>query len=198
MGKTFTPAEVADSLGVAPSTLRKYSILFEENEITFKRSAQNSRQYTSSDVMALQRMIALVKNESMTVENASYAVAKELLNESIKAVNGNVVSNGSERCNDDITLNEILELKNTIQQQTETIEEFRITQEKRDSYFLKILEDLSGQIQQLKEQQVLPQPEEVAEEAKKEPMKEPVKEKVDPNDRVAKRKSILARLFGKS
>lgn len=197
MKNTLMPAEVAARLNIGVSTLRKYSLLLEESGMTFKRTTQNSRQYKESDVITLQRMITLMKVDNVTVENAAYTVALSQSDESFKAVGSIAINNGSERYNDDVagaTLNEIRELKETVKQQTETIEQFRETQEKRDQYFLKILEDLNGQIQQLKEQRTLSEPEMIAEE----PKKEPIKERVDPDDMVAKRKSILARLFGKS
>lgn len=162
MEKLLTPAEVATSLGIGVSTLRKYSLQLEDNGMTFKRTTQNSRRYKESDVIALQRMITLMKVDSVTVENAAYTVALNLSAESPEATGSTVIHNDKERHNDDVagvTLNEIRELKDTIKQQTETIEGFRVAQEKRDAYFVQILEDLNGQIQHLKEQQTLPEPE---------------------------------------
>lgn len=191
MEKLLTPAEVATSLGIGVSTLRKYSLQLEENGMTFKRNTQNSRQYEESDVITLQRMITLMKADNVTVENAAYAVASNIHSDSSETTDNVAIHNAKERHNDDVagvTLNEIRELKDTIKHQTETIEGFRVAQEKRDAYFVQILEDLNGQIQHLKEQQTLPEPEEVTKE-------EPVDTSIE--NSTTKRKSFFARIFGK-
>lgn len=161
MGKALTPADVAHKMDISPSTLRKYSLLLEENGVIFKRNAKNSRQYTESDVMTLQRMITLVKTDGVTVENAAYTVSEKVGSAPTETAEDGVMHNDSERHNADVTgvmLNEIRKLKDEIKEQRETIDGFRIAQEKRDSYFVEILEQLQGEIQRLNEQAALPAP----------------------------------------
>lgn len=162
MENTLTPATVATNLGVSGSTLRKYSLILEENGITFKRNAKNSRQYTESDVMTLQRMITLMKTDGVTVENAAYAVSEKVESVPREAAKDGVIHDDSERQNADIagvTLNEIRKLKDEIKEQREVIDGFRLAQEKRDSYFVEILEELQNEIHRLNETAALPAPE---------------------------------------
>lgn len=162
MEKALTPADVAHKMDISPSTLRKYSLLLEENGVIFKRNAKNSRQYTESDVMTLQRMITLMKTDGVTVENAAYTVSMKVESVSTETAKDGVIRDDSERHNADVagvTLNEIRKLKEEIKEQRETIDGFRISQEKRDSYFVEILEQLQGEIQRLNEQAALPEPE---------------------------------------
>lgn len=161
MGKALTPADVALKLDIGTSTLRKYSLLLEDNGVTFKRNAKNSRQYTESDVITLQRMITLMKTDGVTVENAAYAVSLKVEDDPVETAENGVIRNDSERQNADIagvTLNEIRKLKDEIKEQREIIDGFRIAQEKRDSYFVEILEQLQSEIQRLNEQAALPEP----------------------------------------
>lgn len=187
MEKMLTPAEVATVLSISPSTLRKYSLLLEEYGVTFKRNAKNSRQYGESDVMAFERFITLIKTDSVTLESAAYAVASSLKSVPDETDESGVMHSGTERHDGDIagvTLNEVRKLQEEVRQQQEIIDGFRIAQEKRDAYFVQILEELSGEIQRLREQQALPEPEEIPEEPPA-PEPEPVK------------KGFFARIFGK-
>lgn len=161
MEKTLTPADVAAQLKIGVSTLRKYSLLLEENGVTFKRNAQNSRQYGESDVMALQRMITLMKSDGVTVENAAFAVASAGIERSEGTEENGVIRNDVERYGGDmagVTLNEIRKLQEEVRKQQEIIDGFRIAQEKRDAYFVQVLEELHTELQILKEQKSLPDP----------------------------------------
>lgn len=162
MGNALKPADVALRMDISTSTLRKYSLLLEENGIIFSRNSKNSRQYSETDVITLQRMITLMKTDGVTVENAAFAVSKNVESESIETIKDGVIRDDTERQNVDIagvTLNEIRKLKEEIQQQREVIDGFRLAQEKRDTYFVEILEGLQGEINRLNEQQALPEPE---------------------------------------
>jgi len=164
MDKTLTPTEVAKELGCHDSTLRKYCLLLESEGFTFKRNAKNSRQYTESDVITLQRMITLVKTDGVTVENAAYTVAKVGMGVNASVDETAVTDNGGERYHSDITpllINEIQELKKEIQQQREVIDGFRVSQDKRDTYFIEILEKLQGEITELNRVALLPEPTDV-------------------------------------
>lgn len=158
----MTPTEASRLLGISSSTLRKYCLLLEERGVKFQRNANNSRKFTDMDVVALQRMITLMNNDGMTVEDAVYAVVLWLNGDSPKTNETTVIDNGVERYNDDITsalVGEIRSLKEEIKAQGKVIDGFRVTQEKRDTYFIEILEQLQGEIQQLNEQAALPEPE---------------------------------------
>lgn len=189
MKNIFMPADVASRLDIGVSTLRKYSLLLEDNGMIFKRNAQNSRIYDRTDVVALQRMITLIREHNITVENAAVTISSSTSGGVFESDDSVVIHNGVERHSGDVagvTLTEVMELKEIIERQTETIEEFRKTQEKRDQYFLKILEDLNEQILQLKEKQALPEPGSNVEQ---------LKDKVNPNTTADERKGFFARLF---
>lgn len=165
MEETLTPASVATNLGISGSTLRKYCLLLEENGVIFQRNAKNSRQYTETDVMTLQRMITLMKTDGVTLENAAYTVSEKVESVPAETSKDGVIHDASERQNADIagvTLNEIRKLKDEIKEQREIIDGFRIAQEKRDSYFVEILEELQGEIHRLNETAAaLPEPQPV-------------------------------------
>lgn len=159
----MTPAEVSKLLGISSSTLRKYCLLLEQHGIEFERNANNSRKYTEVSVIALQKLITLLNRGDMTVESAASVIG---IGERTKAENmhktedSTVTHNAVERHNDDITgvmLKEIMSLKEEIQEQKEVIDGFRVAQEQRDKYFVEILEQLQGKIDELNEQKALPE-----------------------------------------
>lgn len=174
----MTPAEVSKLLGISSSTLRKYCLLLEQHGIEFKRNANNSRIYDEKGVIALQKLITLIGNGDMSVEQAATVVGVGVQTDEMlfgKTQHGDKESdthNGLGRHNDDITaamFKEIMSLKEEIQEQKKVIDGFRVAQEKRDKYFVEILEQLEGEIVKLNEQKALPPIEEP--ELEKEPEK---------------------------
>lgn len=159
----MSPSEVSKRLGIQPSTLRKYSLLLEQHGIEFERNANNSRKYTEESVIALQKLVTLLSRGDMTVETAASAVGigeRTKVENLHKAEDSTATHNAVERHNDDITaamLKEIVSLKEEIKAQKEVIDGFRIAQEKRDSYFVEILEGLQQEIEKLNEQKALPE-----------------------------------------
>lgn len=162
----MSPSEVSKKLGIQPSTLRKYCLLLEQHGITFERNANNSRKYTEDSVIALQKFITLLSRGDMTVESAASIVGigeRTKVENLHKTEDSTATHNDIERHNDDITavmLKEIMSLKGEIQEQKEVIDGFRVAQEKRDKYFVEILEQLQGEIVKLNEQKALPPVEE--------------------------------------
>jgi DNA-binding transcriptional MerR regulator len=173
----MTPSEVSKLLKISGSTLRKYCLLLEQHGIEFKRNANNSRSYSDEDVISLQRLISLSSNGDMSVENAAMVVSvgvnteKMLFGERTHNDKENATNNDVERHSDDIAatmLKEIMSLKEEIQGQKEVIDGFRVAQEKRDKYFVEILEQLQGKIDVFNEQKALP------------PVEEPKQEEPEP------------------
>ncbi|WP_391123500.1 MerR family transcriptional regulator [Psychrobacillus sp. L3] len=159
----MSPGEVSKKLGLQPSTLRKYCLLLEQHGVVFERNANNSRKYDEVTVMTLQRMVTLINSGDMTVENASM-VASNGYNTRVenlhKTPNSTDAENALERHDGDIAaamIKEILSLKEEIQEQKAVIDGFRVAQEKRDSYFVEILEGLQNEIVKLNEQKALPE-----------------------------------------
>lgn len=149
MSITLKPAQVASELNISSSTLRKYCLLIESEGYTFKRDAKNSRQFEETDVMTLRNLITLIKTDGVTLENAAYSVTRGDKGVTIETDHSTVMDNGVERHDSDITpllISEIRDLKKEIQQQREVIDGFRKAQDKRDTYFLEVLENLQAQV----------------------------------------------------
>lgn len=180
----MTPSDVSGQLGIKPSTLRKYSLLLEEQGVPFERNANNSRKYSDMHFIALQKMITLMNNGGVSVEDAVFTASKWFIGDEAIADNNDDTNNGVERHNDDVAaamISEIRSLKEEIKEQREVIDGFRLAQEKRDTYFVEILEQLQNEIQQLNER-ALPEPEEeefeeITEEKQEEPPAESEKKK---------------------
>lgn len=144
----MTPAEVCKVLGIQASTLRKYSLLLEKEGVRFERSKNNSRKYLETHVIALQEATRLMDSTDMTLEKAIEQACKGLKASPIVEV-GTPEKEPSQRHADDITgvlLEEIKSLKEQLTQQ-----EMRL--EQRDAMFVEILENLQGEIRELKEGQ---------------------------------------------
>jgi len=150
----MTPSEVSKTLGISSSTLRKYSLLFEKEQITFERNQNNSRQYTDMQVVALQEVITATKNGSESLENAVKSASNRLKGLSTITQESTVTTEVTQRYDDDVAavmLEEIRSLKEQLQKQEER-------QKERDSMFVEVLENLQQEINLLKEQTTLPEP----------------------------------------
>ena len=164
----MSPGEVSKKLGIQPSTLRKYCLLLEQHGVEFERNANNSRKYNDDSVMTLPKMVTLINNGDMSVEKAAMVVSvgyKTRVENLHKTPDSTDTESGLERHDGDMAaamIKEILSLKEEVQAQKEVIDGFRIAQEKRDSYFVEILESLQKEIEKLNEQKALPPVEEVA------------------------------------
>lgn len=136
------PGEVCKKLHIQPSTLRKYSLLFEKEQIIFVRNKNNARLYTVMEVAALQEVVTAMKNGHETLENAVIQAASKLKGGNIVAVKSADTGTPRERHDDDIaaaTLEEIRGLKAEIK--------------KRDALFVEALESLQEEIRTLKREQ---------------------------------------------
>lgn len=69
----ISPNVAAKKLGIAVTTLRKYSSLIEKtsgNKSYFNRDSNNSRLYTNSDVSVLKRVVALKVRPDFSLEKS--------------------------------------------------------------------------------------------------------------------------------
>lgn len=150
------PSEVSKVLGISTSTLRKYSLLFEKEDIIFKRSDNNSRLYTDTQVVALQEVVTDMKNGTETLEKVIKKASNGLKGATNVTQETAATDMVSQRYDDDVAavmLQEIKSLKEVIEKQNELIIE-------RDKYFVEILEQLQGKIDEMNEQKALPPVEE--------------------------------------
>lgn len=72
--KTYWSREIADTLGIGTSTLRKWCLLLEDKGYNFLRDEHDRRAYTEHDAIALRKMKELTDHRGMTLENAAIAV----------------------------------------------------------------------------------------------------------------------------
>lgn len=144
--KTYTPVEVRNDLGIQDSTLRKYSLILEQRGIPFERHKNNRRIYTELHVKTLKRSIELKHSADMTLEEAVIEAIKEIKAHPIIDDNS-VTGITPQRHDSDMTalFDEIRSLKEVIVAQEER-------QKEKDSLFLEALENLQGEIKQLREE----------------------------------------------
>jgi transposase-like protein len=72
--KTYSGREVAATLGIGASTLRKWSMLLEQHGYRFLRDSQNRREYRQSDVAALRSFYQMTKEQLVPLEEAACKV----------------------------------------------------------------------------------------------------------------------------
>lgn len=150
----MTPAEVSKILGISSSTLRKYSLLFEKEGITFERNQNNSRQYNDIQIVAIQEVITFTKNGNESLENAVKKASDKLKGVTIITQENAVTNDLSQRYDNDTTAVMIAEIK-TLRDQLQKQEE---RQKERDALFVEVLENLQTEINILKERTALPVP----------------------------------------
>lgn len=76
----ISPNIAAKKIGIAPTTLRKYSSLIEKlkNDSTyFERNSNNSRLYSRKDIATVKRIISLKKRPNSSLENAVEQALRE-------------------------------------------------------------------------------------------------------------------------
>lgn len=60
MEQAYFGSEVAKTLNIGSSTLRKYCLAMEEQDYTFERGINNSRVFYQKDILIIQRIIAIM------------------------------------------------------------------------------------------------------------------------------------------
>ncbi|MBE7106169.1 DUF3967 domain-containing protein [Bacillus cereus] len=73
----YTANEVYKRLGVSGSTLRKYSDVLEREGYDVKKSSRGRREYTEFDVLLIEQLVELSKQDGMTLEKAAKLIAKQ-------------------------------------------------------------------------------------------------------------------------
>ncbi|AZJ24416.1 hypothetical protein CT694_33555 (plasmid) [Bacillus wiedmannii bv. thuringiensis] len=73
----YTANEVFGRLGVSSSTLRKYSDVLEREGYEVRKNSRGRREYTEFDVVLLQNLVELSKEDGMTLEKAAKLIVKE-------------------------------------------------------------------------------------------------------------------------
>ncbi|WP_265939433.1 DUF3967 domain-containing protein [Bacillus thuringiensis] len=73
----YTANEVYSRLGVSSSTLRKYSDVLEREGYEVRKNSRGRREYTEFDVVLLQHLVELSKEDGMTLEKAAKLIVSE-------------------------------------------------------------------------------------------------------------------------
>ncbi|USP55936.1 hypothetical protein J2N67_006185 (plasmid) [Bacillus thuringiensis] len=73
----YTSSEVYSRLGVKGSTLRKYSDVLEREGYDVRKDSRGRREYTEFDVVLIQQLVELSKQDGMTLEKAAKMIAKQ-------------------------------------------------------------------------------------------------------------------------
>ncbi len=74
----YNANEVYSRLGVSGSTLRKYSDVFEREGYEVRKNSRGRREYTEYDVMLIEQLIDMSKQEGMTLEKAAKMIVQQL------------------------------------------------------------------------------------------------------------------------
>ncbi|QOT01481.1 DUF3967 domain-containing protein (plasmid) [Brevibacterium sp. JNUCC-42] len=77
---TFWGKHIAETLGIATVTLRKWSLELEKQGWTFHKDDQQRRSYTQSDYVALRYLHDLMKDKRRSLENACIEVVRRYSN----------------------------------------------------------------------------------------------------------------------
>jgi DNA-binding transcriptional MerR regulator len=70
MQVAYFSSEVAKSLEIGASTLRKYALALEEHGYRFDRGINNSRVFYQKDILVIQRLISAITKQNMSLEQA--------------------------------------------------------------------------------------------------------------------------------
>ncbi|PER69236.1 hypothetical protein CN266_04335 [Bacillus cereus] len=73
----YTANEVYSRLGVSGSTLRKYSDVLEREGYEVKKNSRGRREYTEFDVVLIEKLVELSKQDGMTLEKAAKMIVKQ-------------------------------------------------------------------------------------------------------------------------
>lgn len=155
----MTPTEVCERLGIQPSTLRKYSLLFEKEQIVYARNRNRSRIYTVAQVEAIEDALQRAHNDDITLEEAVREAAKHLKSERVITPKEGVTTIASQRHNGDITavmMEEIATLKEEIRQHEENAVERDRKSRERELMFVEVMEKMKNDMEKILER--LPEP----------------------------------------
>lgn len=73
----YTSNEVYGRLGVSASTLRKYSDVLERKGYDVRKNSRGRREYTEFDVVVIEQLVELSKQDGMTLEKAAKMIVKQ-------------------------------------------------------------------------------------------------------------------------
>lgn len=187
----YSPSDLIAMLDLKESTLRKYAYDLEKAGWKFGKNELGHRQYNERDIQAIRRLIAAKKNTSMTFEKAAKELVSMLKSEelAVPAKNNGPASDQQ---------NDIAELKELINKQTEVIKALSERLTERDQYIQKKLEEQDKRLSE-RDTKLF----EMIEERKREQAESikyiaAAKEELEEELKTQKKKGFIARLFGRT
>jgi DNA-binding transcriptional MerR regulator len=113
---------VAKILNVAPSTLKKYYLLFEEEGFRFQRSAEGHVLFSPHDVELLKKLIILKNQPGMTLKKAIQQIVAEegVTDSSVTTVTTDITVITNQVAT---VMTEMQELKSLVTQQNELLQQ---------------------------------------------------------------------------
>ncbi|HDR4897214.1 TPA: DUF3967 domain-containing protein [Bacillus cereus] len=75
--RLYTSNEVYSHLGISGGTLRKYSDILEREGYDVRKNSRGRREYTGFDVVLIEQLVELSKQNGMTLEKAAKMIAKQ-------------------------------------------------------------------------------------------------------------------------
>ena len=157
--KSYWSREVAELLGISDSTLRRYSLILEQNGYRFLRDDNNRRAFLERDVIALRKFQEMAKSSDMTLEDAALAVISAIKEAEIKGIvpsvapNTNAINHYNQRYDDMVgKLQQLIEHN----QKQETFNRFLLDRlEKQEIIIETILKETQLQLVATQEEELL-------------------------------------------
>lgn len=150
MAQTYWGSEVAKTLGIGSSTLRKYCLALEEVGYPFERGNNNSRIFYHKDVATLERLVKAMNKKNVTLEQAVNLAMASVEENEIATVATDIVADTehikalTERIERLEQLN--LELIQRLDQQSKFLQETDaqriIREEQRDIQLMQVLREI--------------------------------------------------------
>lgn len=155
--KVYSPSDVAELLSIKTATLRKYSIMLEEQGYKIERNNRNHRYYTDKDVITLRNVIRGTKNGTTLEESISNVINLTGHNNETNETNNDVIpyNNDIQEIKELVhTQNEIIkELTNRLDKHDKRQEHINNRIEERDRILMETLNELKESKQKQLEQQ---------------------------------------------
>src|SRR3954470_1132828 len=136
--KAYSPKEMFTTLDIGDSTLRKWCLALEKNGYGFIRNDQNRRIYVEGDLVVLRHFQNLIKQHNMQLDNAAILVidrfgkgAFEVRTVSVPSVKEGEEQRDLNRSNEE----DIKELKETVNKQSELLQELIKKMDEQHSYY---------------------------------------------------------------
>lgn len=129
--KVYSPSDVASLLELKTATLRKYSIMLEEQGYEIQRNSRNHRYYQDKDIMTLRNVITGTKNGITLEESINNVINLTGHNNKTNEINNGVIPYKAD----------IEEIKELVHNQNELIKGLTERLDKQETYINESLKE---------------------------------------------------------